>query len=363
MAVPVAVGEQEIGLLVVANRQDAAGPFDVDDLRLFEALAAHLGTALTSSRRLDRLRHEVAAREHEALHDSLTGLPNRTLFTQWVSAALRRRRPSERVAVMLMDLDGFKEINDTLGHHTGDAILKETRSTRVEAVGPTRLAARLGGDEFAFVIPAAGSLKEVSRRPRPLLESVSRPIAIDGLVLVMRASVGVAMAPDPRLGPVDAAEAGRRRHVRGQERQSRRHGLRPRDRPLHHPPADRWRASCARPWPPTRLEVWYQPLAHLPSARSAGSRRSCAGAIPSTGLSRPDEFIPVAEHTGLIEPHDLVGAAAVAARAAPVAGGRLRGDHGRQHLGSQPARHRDRGSVAAVCWRTSGCRRGASPWS
>src|SRR5262249_38965160 len=141
------------------------------------------------------------AREHQALHDGLTGLANRTLFKHWVSTALARRKSAHLVAVMLMDLDGFKEINDTLGHHTGDALLQETAARLLAAVGPEQLAARLGGDEFAFVVPAAKSPEEVMEYAHHILDAVSQPIAVDGLMLSLRASIGVSMAPQHGADP------------------------------------------------------------------------------------------------------------------------------------------------------------------
>ncbi|MGH9057364.1 MAG: diguanylate cyclase domain-containing protein, partial [Acidimicrobiales bacterium] len=138
MAVPIRLGEGPAGVMVLADSQGTSASFDPESLRLFEAIVAHLSTALTSSRRLDHLRREVAAREHQALHDELTGLANRNRFTGHLREALDKRHPSEMLAVMLMDLDGFKEINDTLGHHTGDDILKRTAQRVQSVVGPSQ---------------------------------------------------------------------------------------------------------------------------------------------------------------------------------------------------------------------------------
>ena len=301
MAVPVSVAEDESGVLLLADRQGAGATFTVEDLRLLEAVAAHLGTALTSSRRLDRLRHEVAAREHEALHDSLTGLPNRTLFTQWVSAALRRRQASQRVAVMLMDLDGFKEINDTLGHHTGDAILKEIGQRVAVAVGKSRLAARLGGDEFAFVIPNAATMQEVSSAAADVLEAVSRPITIDGLVLILRASIGVAMSP---VHGADPSTLLKRADVAMYAAKSGHGGVTFYDPEIDHYSTRRLilATELRRAVAASELEVWFQPLAQLGSGEIQGFEALLRWRHREYGAISPDEFIPVAEQTGLIEP-------------------------------------------------------------
>ncbi|HLI54100.1 MAG TPA: GGDEF domain-containing protein, partial [Acidimicrobiales bacterium] len=196
IAVPVTIGSERSAVLIAADREGTDSyTFDKADLDLLRALATHVGTALTASAHLDRLRKEVAAREHQAYHDSLTGLANRTLFTQVVSSALKRRKGSRLVALLLMDLNGFKEINDTLGHHAGDAVLKAIGQRVNEAVGATRLAARLGGDEFAFVIPSAVDRDEVASTADDLLRAVSEPVTVDGMVLSLRASIGVSLAP------------------------------------------------------------------------------------------------------------------------------------------------------------------------
>jgi diguanylate cyclase (GGDEF)-like protein len=302
MAVPLPIGEDEVGVLTVADRRgDDSATFDPADLRLFEALAAHLGTALTSGQRLDQLRHEVAAREHEALHDSLTGLANRTLFTRWVATALQRRDDVQRVGVMLMDLDGFKEVNDTLGHHTGDAILKEIGLRVLAAVGPNHLAARLGGDEFAFVIPSADSLEEVSAAAAAILESVSQPLTIDGLVLVLRASLGVSMAPEHGLDPSTLLK---RADVAMYAAKGANRGVLVYDPEIDHYTTRRLMlaSELRRAVAANELEVWFQPVADLPSGQVSGFEALLRWHHPVYGAITPNEFIPVAEQTGLIEP-------------------------------------------------------------
>ncbi|MGH9062180.1 MAG: diguanylate cyclase domain-containing protein, partial [Acidimicrobiales bacterium] len=107
-------------VLVVADRPASRDTFDDHDLEMLQTLAAHSGVAIRNTRLLEQLRDQVSAREHESLHDSLTGLPNRVLFARWTDEALRQRSEESMVAIMIIDLDGFKEINDTLGHLTGD---------------------------------------------------------------------------------------------------------------------------------------------------------------------------------------------------------------------------------------------------
>jgi diguanylate cyclase (GGDEF)-like protein len=301
IATPIQLGDIGTGVVTVANHSGQTATFDAEDVRLFEALAANLSTALTSSQRLDRLRLEVAAREHQALHDSLTGLANRTLFAQWVSTALERRRHDQLVAVMLLDLDGFKDINDTLGHHTGDAILKEVAGRVLAAIGPDRLAARLGGDEFAFVIPAAYSADEVLVTARAVLDSVSRPIATDGLVLELRASLGVAMSPQHGSDPATLLQ---RADVAMYSAKSSKRGVVAYDREIDQNTKRRLilATELRMAMDAKELEVWYQPVANMDTGEISSLEALLRWRHCDYGSISPEEFIPVAEQTGLIEP-------------------------------------------------------------
>jgi diguanylate cyclase (GGDEF)-like protein len=301
IAVPIQLGDIGCGVVTIANHSVPGETFDTEDLRLFEALAANLSTALTSSQRLDRLRLEVAAREHQALHDSLTGLANRTLFAQWVSTALDRRRHDQLVAVMLLDLDGFKDINDTLGHHTGDSILKEVAGRVLAAIGPDRLAARLGGDEFAFVIPAAYSADEVLATARAVLDSVSRPIATDGLVLELRASLGVAMSPQHGSDPATLLQ---RADVAMYSAKSSKRGVVAYDREIDQNTKRRLilATELRMAMDAKELEVWYQPVADMDTGQISSLEALLRWRHSDYGSISPEEFIPVAEQTGLIEP-------------------------------------------------------------
>lgn len=302
MAVPVSVGSERAAVLIAADRDgDHKYTFEKADLDLLWALAAHLGTALTSCAHLDRLRKEVAAREHQAYHDSLTGLANRSLFTQVVSAALKQRKGSRLVAIMLMDLNGFKEINDTLGHHTGDIVLKTIGQRVNDAVGPSRLAARLGGDEFAFVIASAQDVDEVNETANDLLAAVSEPISVDGMVLSLRASIGVSLAP---FHGADVSSLLKRADIAMYTAKGSSRHITIYDPKIDHNSTRRLvlASDLQRAVIEGGLELWYQPIADIRSNRIKGFEALIRWRHPELGLVSPDEFIPVAEQTGLIEP-------------------------------------------------------------
>lgn len=303
VAVPLTVGDNKSAILLAGDRQgDGSGTFQQEDLSLLHALAAHLSTALTSCSRLDRLRLEVAAREHQANHDGLTGLANRTLFSQMVGDALSSRAPSGVLAVMLMDLDGFKEINDTLGHHTGDAVLKEVAWRVQAAVGRRQFAARLGGDEFAFLLPSVPSARTVTDTAARLLRAVAAPIAVEGMVLTVHASIGVATAPTDG---ADASSLLRRADVAMYSAKKSSRGVAVYEPEIdHHSPRRLLLASELGRAVESRegLTLWYQPVAELPSERIVGFEALLRWNHPELGAVSPEEFIPVAEQSGLIEP-------------------------------------------------------------
>ena len=144
-----------------------------------------------------KLRLQMDELEHSALHDALTGLPNRTLFNRNVEQELAiARREARGAAVMLIDLDRFKEINDTLGHASGDLLLEELSVRLVDLLGDHGTVARLGGDEFGVVTPAAiDGLSSLAFADK-LRERIAEPFVLAGVSLEVQASVGIALSPE-----------------------------------------------------------------------------------------------------------------------------------------------------------------------
>ncbi len=138
-----------IGAMVALDRDEELDEFDEDDLRLFGTLVANASANLERARLVEELRYEVDSKTHQATHDMLTGLPNRMLFTSRATSALN---VSKSVAVIILDLDRFKDVNDTLGHAIGDRLLLEISERLQRATSEQSTVARLGGDEFALVI-------------------------------------------------------------------------------------------------------------------------------------------------------------------------------------------------------------------
>jgi diguanylate cyclase (GGDEF)-like protein len=274
------------GTLLVANRLGDVGAFDAQDLTLLQTLAGHAGVALERSRLIDDLRREVAEREHQALHDGLTGLANRPLFLDRVRQAIGQLGPETSLAVLLVDLDRFKEVNDTLGHSTGDLVLREVGTRLERALPESHSIARLGGDEFAVLVPALPDREAALGVARLVRAEVERPLATEQLELELRVSgsVGVALCPEHGADPglllqradvamytAKAAHSGTAVYAAERDQYS------PRRLAL----VGALRAAVEA----GSLTVVYQPKAELPGARVVGMEAGCAGTTRPTAAS------------------------------------------------------------------------------
>jgi diguanylate cyclase (GGDEF)-like protein len=248
-------------------------------------------------------RRAVEARiSHMARHDALTDLPNRVLFRERMEEALSRLRPDESVAVLCLDLDQFKSVNDTLGHPVGDALLKAATARLKECVCETDFIARLGGDEFAIVQVAPGQPNGATALARRLIEWVSAPYELEGHQIIIGASVGIAVAPgdgnEPNLLLRNADMALYRAKAEGRSRFR-----------FFEPEMDaRMQArrslelDLRKALTNGEFELFYQPLVSINRERMTGLEALLRWRHPTRGLISPAEFIPVAEETGLIVP-------------------------------------------------------------
>jgi diguanylate cyclase (GGDEF)-like protein len=296
MAAPLRDGGDIIGVLVVTDRLDDVSTFDVDDARLFEALAGHASVALANSGLVERVRTAARETEHLALHDPLTGLPNRLHFQQRLE---RRLTTTGSAAVLLMDIDRFKEVNDTLGHDVGDHLLQEVarRLRRIES--DETVVARLGGDEFAVLL--GGDDVHIEGMVARITRDIARPFELGEVTLDVTASVGIAVTPRDGssaallLRRAEVAMYDAKRGLSGVARYS----------PDRDPYSSRRLSlinDLARSLEEGSLELHYQPQADPSSGQVAGVEALLRWNHPLWGQVPPDEFIPLAEHTGLIRP-------------------------------------------------------------
>jgi diguanylate cyclase (GGDEF)-like protein/PAS domain S-box-containing protein len=238
-----------------------------------------------------------------AHHDGLTNLPNREFYQERLKQALEQGAAGDnRVAVMCIDLDLFKNVNDSFGHPMGDRLLQAVADRLKAQLRGNSLAARLGGDEFAVILPGAVSPNEASDVAARLIQVLSEPYEIDGQELVIGASVGLALSPGDGASSEDlmknadmalyrAKEDGGGVH-RFFEKEMDRQAQKRRD--LEH--------DLRRAFAQGEFELHYQPLVDLASNRISGFESLLRWQHPDKGMISPADFIPVAEDIGLIVP-------------------------------------------------------------
>ena len=245
---------------------------------------------------------QAVLHEHQALHDALTGLPNRVLFNDRVEQAIESaRRHHTGAVVMVMDLDHFKEINDTLGHYHGDRLLQLVGERLTAVLRAEDTVARLGGDEFAVLLPSVPERAYATDVAEKILGELRRSFEIDGLTLEVGASIGIACYPahgrdvqtlvqraDIAMYVAKGDHSGAELYETEQDRHSvQRLAL-----------AGELRRAIEN----DELVLHYQPKVDVATGRVVGLEALTRWQHPSLGLIMPDEFVPMAEHTGLITP-------------------------------------------------------------
>ncbi len=234
-----------------------------------------------------------------AFTDALTGLPNRTMFMDQLRRALPRARPN-RLAVLFLDLDGFKVINDSLGHATGDALLRAV-AQRLTACLPTRdLVARFGGDEFALLLHAVRGPRHALRRAEQIIETLRRPFTVEGREFFVSASIGVTV---PRAHPVSTEELLREADIALYQAKT---GGKARAVVFEPSMTEQVRkrleleTDLRHALERGELELRFQPEVDITNGRVTAVEALVRWRHPRHGLLRPDAFVPLAEECGLI---------------------------------------------------------------
>ncbi len=290
IVVPLADDTDSVGVLVVADRRGAVKHFDAHDLERLRPLSQQLTVAL----RKGQLHVQI---QHKALHDRLTGLPNRAYFDAWVGQCLSTAG-GQRAAVLMIDLDRFKEVNDTLGHHAGDQLLIEVTNRLLNVVDDAAMVARFGGDEFAVFAPHVRE-GDIHRLAEDISEALEEPIALKGTSVAIAGSIGVAFAPDHgtdsdtllRRADMAMYEA-KRRHERSEVFRPEFEG------------SDSVRLALLGDLRGAlstgTIAVHFQPQMDLRSEVVHSVEALARWQHPAHGEITPDIFIPLAEQAGLI---------------------------------------------------------------
>ncbi len=245
--------------------------------------------------RLDKLAH----------YDALTGLPNRALFYERLSQEIARSRRTQGVgkellAVMFLDLDRFKMINDTLGHEVGDLLLKETARRLKESVREYDVVARLAGDEFTVILPEVESRRAATDVARRIVEAIAAPFNLQGNELLISTSVGVCFYPTDGHDPTTLVKNADSAMYRAKAGGKNRYEVYAEDvlqNPTKHFELEN---ELNRAIEENRFVLHYQPEIKISSGRMSGAEALVRWEHPERGLLHPEDFAPVAEETGLI---------------------------------------------------------------
>jgi diguanylate cyclase (GGDEF)-like protein len=249
-----------------------------------------------------RLAVQNAALEHRANHDSLTDLPNRMLLNERIAQAIRAADQGERrsVSLVMMDLDRFKEINDTLGHPVGDALLKAVGERIRAAMWGSDTVARLGGDEFALLLPLA-DVAHTQQVIDKVLAVISESYVVEGMALEVEATLGISVYPDDSKNAVELISHADVAMYQAKQRGERYLRYNPEQDP-HSVTRLQLMSDLRHATERNELSLAYQPMIDIRSRRVIGVEALLRWAHPRYGNVPPDAFIPQAEQTGTIKP-------------------------------------------------------------
>ena len=264
----------------------------------------HVRGIVLNSRDISERRAFEEQLTHQAFHDPVTGLANRALFVERVRHALARgRREGGGMAIVFLDLDDFKTINDSLGHAAGDEVLVEVSKRLATSIRASDTAARFGGDEFALLLEDIVDVQEAADTAERVIEALSVPLRAAHKELTVRCSVGISVVDDDHVAyaddlirDADAAMYIAKRDGKG--------GYRLFEPEMHEGVLARLelRADLQRALATEQLELHYQPIVRLADGNVSGVEALVRWHHPERGTVLPDQFIPLAEDTGLIVP-------------------------------------------------------------
>jgi diguanylate cyclase (GGDEF)-like protein len=302
---PLLGSEGVVGVMVVGNRLGDVSTFEDEDLKLLETLAKHVAVSLENGRLEDSLAQLTRLKEelrHQAFHDSLTRLPNRTLFTERVAHALsRQNRTHKSLAVLFLDVDDFKTINDSLGHTAGDQVLITAADRLARCLRPTDTVARLGGDEFGILLDDMNDPSDALMAAQRIITTLGEPAQLAGREMSIKASVGITLNSDGAdaetlLRNADLAMYMAKRRGKGRYQVF--------ETSMHTEMVQRLELTANLRHGVRRgeFDVHYQPIVRLDTGRISGVEALARWKHPARGLLLPAEFMALAEETGLIVP-------------------------------------------------------------
>ncbi|XVU26214.1 putative bifunctional diguanylate cyclase/phosphodiesterase [Actinoplanes sp. CA-054009] len=289
IVVPLRSGHTPIGSLEVINRLGDTRTFRPADVQVLETIAAHVAVAVENTRLVDRLRYD-------AYHDRLTGLPNRRRITDALAESVKVRAEDEVVAVLLFDVDGQRDVNESMGHAAGDKLLAEVAGRLRGIAGPGALVGRIGGDEFVVTLRAESTDATVQLATE-MREQLRGPMTVGTLTLDLDTAVGVAVYPDHGTDPETLIQ---RAELAANAAKVLPYGVQ-----LFHPALESRAvrrlgiaADLRVALDSGAIDVYFQPKVTLTDRHLVGVECLARWQHPAQGEVAPDDFVAVAEHTG-----------------------------------------------------------------
>ena len=298
----VARDQPEVLQCTLVHRDGTQHQFEVNCTNLLED--EHVGGIVLNCRDISERKAFEEQLTHQAFHDPVTGLANRALFAERVRHAIARtRREHQSVAVVFLDLDDFKTINDSLGHAAGDEVLAEVAKRLATSIRATDTAARFGGDEFALLLEDIDGVQEAADTADRVLEALAQPLPVAHKELSLRCSIGISVVSqgtpagaEELIRDADAAMYRAKRDGKGSYRLF--------EPEMHEGVLARLelRTDLQRAIATEQLELYYQPVVRIHDGSISGVEALLRWRHPERGMIPPDQFIPLAEETGLIIP-------------------------------------------------------------
>ncbi|TPQ25726.1 EAL domain-containing protein [Methylomonas koyamae] len=286
---------QQLGVITLYRGQ----PGEPNELNLGRLrYASHLSAIAIERKRIEE------QMQHQASYDTLTGLPNRRMFRDRLHEEIgKAARGGESLALLFIDLDRFKEVNDTLGHEIGDLLLVEAAQRIRASVRETDTVARLGGDEFIVILPRVDDMSHLGRIAQNIVGDISKPFSLDIHTVYISASIGIAAYPfdtvnaDSLVGCADQAMYA--------VKQQGRNGFSFFTPAMQQQAQNRLQlaSDLREAWVKSQLQVHYQPIVDIASGQIVKAEALLRWRHPQRGMVPPDQFISIAEENGLI--HDI----------------------------------------------------------
>ncbi len=301
-AAAVARDQPHVVQCTLVHRDGAPHQFEVNCTNLLND--EHVGGIVLNCRDISERKAFEEQLTHQAFHDPVTGLANRALFAERVRHAIARtRREHHSVAVVFLDLDDFKTINDSLGHAAGDEVLVEVAKRLATSIRASDTAARFGGDEFALLLEDIEDVQEAADTADRVLEALALPLRVAHKELSLRCSIGISVVSEDApagaeelIRDADAAMYRAKRDGKGSYRLF--------EPEMHEGVLARLelRTDLQRAIATEQLELHYQPVVRIKDGSISGVEALLRWRHPERGMIPPDQFIPLAEETGLIVP-------------------------------------------------------------